>query len=310
MDFPIISALLLDERFKVKFETSVVALNEGIQRKHVWNVDYEDAKHWLGRVWEEVSNSLYNQYYPCGGSEIYRTWSDNDPRHNLPVNQLSYAPGYVKKLKAVKKAPELKPYLQALEEAAVLAELLKTVKPFIVKGRKPSENPVEKDVTNTGICPVCMKRQKLTFDSTLVAHGYTRPRDCGHIGMCMGHDYKAWELSPDGAIAFKSVMETLLKNRKQYLTQLQGSEMSELRETVQIHKTFGRYESEERVYLKGSREYERRRETLIYTTESAIHHLTTDIEEVTERITNWKAQPLMYGGAETQERWKSRLKKG
>jgi hypothetical protein len=27
-----------------------------------------------------------------------------------------------------------------------------------------------------------------------------------------------------------------------------------------------------------------------------------------EKVENWKAEPLKYGGAETQERWKAKLK--
>jgi hypothetical protein len=43
--------------------------------------------------------------------------------------------------------------------------------------------------------------------------------------------------------------------------------------------------------------------------ENSIRHITSDIENVEGRIGSWKAEPLMYGGAETQERWKSRMLK-
>lgn len=86
-----------------KIETAIRTLEEGIQNKHIWNVDYVAAKDVLTREFEKMEDVLYaplrDAYYPAGGSEVYKTWADNDPRFNIPIHQLNYAPGYVKKLK-------------------------------------------------------------------------------------------------------------------------------------------------------------------------------------------------------------------
>jgi hypothetical protein len=314
MDTPLLNAFVATEKYPgvERFETAIRTLEEGLAAQHIWNVDYVSAKDTLSRVSENVEKSLYgnirNLYYPCGGSEVYRTWADNDPRHRMGLVNFLNVPGFVKKMKTVKNAPELKTYIATLSEVAKLAELCNAVKPFIEKGRKPSENPVEKDVTNTGICPVCMRRQKLAFNGTMVAHGYTIKEGYGgRNGMCIGFGYKAWELAPDGAIAFRDGLVVLLGEMKDNLAKLEGNKYRVLKETVRVRKEFGRYEDEERVYERGTNEYEHRKHILIVDTENHIHHVTRDIEDLNVRIAGWKAQPLMYGGAETQERWKSKL---
>jgi hypothetical protein len=64
---------------------------------------------------------------------------------------------------------------------------------------------------------------------------------------------------------------------------------------------------ETKKYDRGTPDYERVKQSSIFSIESNIRFLTSDIETVTGRIENWKAEPLKYGGAETQERWKSRM---
>lgn len=162
---------------------------------------------------------------------------------------------------------------------------------------------------------MCMRRQKLTLDSKMVAHGYTIPRGWGgRNGMCIGHGYPAWEISPEGAIAFKKGMENYLAELNRVRDNLQNSKPPTLSEMVQVRKpkTMGgltslQYENERRTYDKGTPDYERVRKIELANTENAIRYITSDIEAVGARIDNWKAQPLMYGGAETQERWKSKM---
>jgi hypothetical protein len=316
MNLPLLSAFVAANKYPgvARFETAVQTLEDGMAEKHIWNVDYITSKDTLSRVAENAGDAAYEPlrmlYYPCGGSEIYRTWADNDPRQGMGLVQFMNTPGFVKKLLKVKDAPELKPYIAMLSEIAQLAELCKAVKPFIEKGRKPNPNPKEVDVTNTGICGVCMKRQKLTIESTLVAHGYTVPQGWGgRNGMCIGRGYKAWELSPEGGIAYKDSLENFLFELKLTLTKLQESRMSSLRETTQKRVSYGKYEDVVTVYEKGTPDYERLRKSGIFSTESTIRYVEGDLTMVTARIKNWKAEPLKFGGAETQERWKSKLLK-
>ncbi len=98
-----------------------------------------------------------------------------------------------------------------------------------------------------------------------------------------------------------------LKELNRMLDNLQNSKSPSLSETIQIRKGFGKYENERRTYDKGTPDYERIRRSELMNTENAIRYITSDIEAVGHRIENWKAEPLTYGGAETQERWKSRM---
>lgn len=314
MDIPVLSAFVAANKYPgvQRFELAIKTLEDGLAARHIWNVDYVTSKDTLSRTAEDAERSAYDSirdfYYPCGGSELYKTWANNDPRHSMGLVQFLNAPGLVKKLKTVKNAPELEPYIAMLSDIAQLAELCKSVKPLIEKGRKPNPNPKEVDVTNTGICPVCMKRQKLTFSSEMVAHGYTVPQGYGgRNGMCIGHGYKAWELSPEGAIAFRDGMVNFLADLKRTLKNLEEGNYPELEEKVMVRTGFGKSEPEIRKYAKGSEDYERVRKSSIFSTESNIRYVTSDIEQVSARVKNWKAQPLKYGGAETQKRWESKM---
>ena len=308
MNLPKLTAFAETENRTDRFEIAIKILEDGLANKHIWNVDYVEAKDGLSGLTHRALEAAAEWYLK---QDPRPTWESNDPRwmvwytpdfHNMP--------GAVKKLMKYKgtMGAGFDNELAVMVEIAQLAELVKAVKPFIVKGRKPSENPTEKDESNTGECPVCMKRQKLTFEGTMVAHGYTIPRGWGgRNGMCMGRGYKAWELSPDGAVAFKKMMESYLKDLKKLLVNLKGSKSPSLSEKVSIRKGFGHYEDETHTYNKGTPEYERIRETEIFKAGNAIDSITTSITEVGDRISNWKAQPLAFGGAETQERWKSRM---
>jgi hypothetical protein len=200
-----------------------------------------------------------------------------------------------------------------MEEAAVLAELVKNVKPYIVKGRKPpvltDEQKVqaERDKLNTGICPVCMRRQKLTFDGSLVAHVYELKWGMRN-GVCFGHGYKAWELSPEGAIEFVTALKNSLKNLKAHLIKLEAGEVDLVMGTKRVkEKQFGYSREVPCEYHKGEEGFEEALVTTIAMTRRDIVGIKGTIPEVETRVQSWKAQPLQFGGAETQDRWKSRL---
>jgi len=297
-----------------RFEKAIKTLEDGLANKHIWNVDYVDAKDTLSNAADKALDAAYaplRTFYYHEGGERWRSWEHNDPRHNLGLSQFLYAPSFLLKLKKVKDAPELKPYIAMLTEIAQVAELVKAVKPFIEKGRKPNPNAVEPDYSNTGICPVCMRRQKLTLDSLMVAHGYTVPRGWGgRNGMCIGRGHQAWELSPEGTIYYKGILESALKSNKNSLKKLLNGEIAELSETVRVRKGFGSFEDERRTYKKGEPGYDRVFKSEQFQFESNIRSLTSEISGLDTRIKAWKKEPLKYGGAETQKRWESKLLNG
>src|ERR1700739_27094 len=299
-----------------RFEVNIQKLQKGLDEKHIWNVDFVEAKDALVRLCDEAKEAKAMEWLRSEKAKDRDTrYAPDDVRWSVYYTpQVSNMPGAYKRLLkfvGTGEGPEFDSAVEMFGEIAQVAELIKSLKPYIEKGRKPSENPKEVDVTNTGICPVCFKRHKLSFNSTLVAHGYTIPRGWGgRNGMCMGHGFKAWELAPDGALAFKEAMEKLLANMEKQLADYKASNHEELKDKVRVRKgegLYARYVDEVRTYAKGTREYERIRESSIYSLESSIRYITSDLETITSRIANWKPEPLKYGGAETQERFKSRL---
>ncbi len=294
------------------FEKAIRTLEDGLANKHIWNVDFAEAKERLGRIAEEAMKKSSEAYRNANRGRM--SWDSSDPRWGIVYHpQFFNTPGAFKNItKRVnslgKESPDFYTFLTVLGEIAQVAELVKAVKPYIEKGRKPSDNPKEVDYTNTGLCSVCGHRQKLNLNGTLVAHGYTLERNWGgRAGICYGTGYKAWELAPDGAIEYKVSMVQYLENTESYLAKLKAGEFEELEEMVEVRVRPGVYKDERRVYAKGTEEYSKVLNSKIGKASQTIDYLHNDIEMFTERIESWKPQPLKYGGAETQERWKSKL---
>ena len=314
-----------------RFEEAKKTLVDGIANQVIYNPEYVQAKdsiRWaLDFAFRRMHDAIIEaqrakafEYF--AGSYDYWDFSMSFDAASVPKQYRTLTKKFNKYTPGKDAGPEqeglnaIYRYMDVLTDAMSMVNLLKEAKPFIVKGRNPpvltdqQRQQQEADLKNTGICPVCMRRQKLNFEGQMVAHGYTIPRGWGgRNGMCMGHGYKAWELAPDGAIAYKASMEVFLADLKKLEDNLRNSRSPSLSEKVRVRKNFGQYEDELRTYERGSAPYEKIRTSNLYSTESSIHYITEDIETITGLIANWKAQPLKYGGAETQERWKSRLLK-
>lgn len=297
MNLPLFTAHAESRNRLERFETAIATLESGLDSKHVWNVDYENAKFALSDLAETAMYSAAKVY--TDETRETRQRQDNDPRWmTVYTPQFMHVPGAVKKLEKIEKSePALGQFLAMLREIAQVVELFKSVKPFIEKGRKPSETLKEVDLTNTGICPVCGKRQKLTSNGDMVAHGYTLPDGWGgRNGMCFGHQYPAFELSNAGAIAYVEFLKRMLTNRQTALASHQNKEHNELHETVRVRMGAGQYEDQTHTYLRGTDAYERLRARAIWSLEGDIRSITSSIKMYAELVTNWKLQPLMYGG--------------
>jgi hypothetical protein len=220
MNSPIIESYLAlsqtPDRDLAKFEKYTIELEQGITNKHIWNTDVNDAKYYLSRLCDEVlkkaSEPWVTAWHATRGEHNWpRGWSDTDPREYVIYHpQFSNTPGAAKRLgKFYGQDANMDKFIDAIREVAKVAEMFKTVKPFIEKGRKPNPNAKEKDLTNTGICAICFARQKLTISGTLVAHGFIL-RWGSRDGICYGMGHKAWELSPAGS---RELPKRLFSNR-------------------------------------------------------------------------------------------------
>jgi hypothetical protein len=314
MNIPAFTATVPANRIE-RFETAIKTIEDGLANKHIWNVDFVASKSNLTSL-AESALGIASQPYSDETREARRGsggWDNADPRWMVVYEpQFSNTPGAYKKLQKYEgKNPKLDIFIQMMKEVASVALLVKEVKPFIVMGRKPSENPVEKDVTNTGHCSVCGKMHKLTFNGLLVDHGYVLNRNWGgRAGICFGAKYPAFELSPEGAIDYKAEMEMVKERKEGELVKLQGKEVPSLTKMTRVRKGFGQFEDVKTTHERGTAEYEHLLVIEVMSTEREIKWLTDDIEVFTERIAKWQKKPLQHGGAETQPRWQSRLLKG
>lgn len=292
-----------------KFKANLAIFEQAKADQKIYNVDFENAKYWVHQGCEyalEVAAEAWRERY----RQSTQSYQNNDPRWNIGymVSPL-HAQGFYNKLKKYENDPAVKAYMEVLEEVAQIGALEKEIKPFIVKGRKPSgKPPVELDLSNTGICPVCFKRQKLTFDSKMVDHGYTVPHGWGgRNGHCLGFKHAPYELSNEGVIYYKGILEGQQKRNADYIARLKAGEIPEFERRFKTYKGPGKWEPVVEVIKKGEPRYDEIVSAEIAKTEQEQKFLESDIVKADKLIKDWTLQPLKYGGPETQERWKHRL---
>jgi hypothetical protein len=148
----------------------------------------------------------------------------------------------VKKAKQARKDQTLNyPYHNEAQVAAVaavkaflarwepLCEKFLSLKPLIVKGRTPNENPrsvPERTIENTGTCGICGRNIKMR-GKMLVDHGYTKGYGFRN-GICFGAHFQPIETSPEVLQAYLDFctkrlasMPAAIRAEQDYLTKLE-----------------------------------------------------------------------------------------
>lgn len=113
---------------------SAQLLENGVVQQKIYNADYVEAKQNLQRAFEKAND--YFSHNEVDSRSFYEK--------HININQPSYLhniAGYLKK-KSKDQDPEIQKYVEFLKGWLPLAELLESVKTYVVKGRKPSENLV------------------------------------------------------------------------------------------------------------------------------------------------------------------------
>lgn len=176
-----------------------------------------------------------------------------------------------------------------LKKVETLVTLLEEVKPLVVKGRKPAENPKENERTleNTGTCGVCGRNIKL-WNGIVYDHGYELPwighGDGTRTTGCFGVGYKPIETSPEVLVAYKAHLEWRLKSLPGMIAEADEW----LRENP---NPFGnRYPmgDEQVAILKTFRAREHRRFSL----QQELDYLTARVPELEELIVSWVPRAL------------------
>lgn len=122
-----------------KFQSALKQLEQGIADKQIWNTDFENVKYWVSRGVEYALDEAaepWRELYRQGKRDHYK---EGDPRWNIGYSTSPlHAKGYYTRLLKYKDQSEVASYLEVLGEVAQVGELLKQIKPFIQKGRKPA----------------------------------------------------------------------------------------------------------------------------------------------------------------------------
>jgi hypothetical protein len=135
-----------------------------------------------------------------------------------------------------------------------------------------------------GTCPVCFGEWKLR-KMVMVHHGYRVPHGFFQ-GDCYGVGWTPWELSPDGNIAYvESALQPDLESSTEFLRQLRSGEIQELR--VEVRLGFGERKMKVLTPADG-REFQEQVRIHAINTENHIRHLTKDIAERVQQISQWR----------------------
>ena len=188
----------------------------------IWNMEHVGIKEALGRwIWEIDDHSAY---------ELRRA-VENRFERALPGG-IIISNGHdlliaVKKLRKIQgmtgigSVKTIDAFLEFWAPYIAVAEMLVAVKPFIVKGRKPAENPSEnaRTIDHTGTCGCCNRNIKMNAGSQMWDHGYEiegrgRGMHGGYGykvgGSCFGVGYEPIEVSSKVWIDMQADLECKL----------------------------------------------------------------------------------------------------
>jgi hypothetical protein len=224
----------------------------------------------------------------------------DDCRDNIgyafQMNQAAKMSRSLKKLSADKITLGITEYITTLDQIDAVWKWLQSVKPIIMKGRKPAENPKPIDITNTGHCAVCEDRFKLERHGkrAMVHHGFRISDRMGNYfghraGKCFGTGYQPYELSNQANKEYKYFLQQELKEVEADLADLKASVPDTL--DVQEYKK-GIAFPVSVPYARGTKKYEQERQHRIFQTESEIRWLNEQIPYQQVRIDTWRLQTL------------------
>lgn len=132
---------------------------------------------------------------------------------------------------------------------------------------------------NTGTCSVCLRNIKIKTPRSLADHGYSLLSGWGRSEKCPGADYPPYEVSPEGAIAYRDLLRTLIAEKKAAKDKpapdpivIPGPPR------LRIPSTSPDYPKAERAYREGL--------------DAALRTMTMDLRDVEERLPKWQPRPL------------------
>jgi hypothetical protein len=280
---------------------------EGIQNQMIWNVDFVSAKENLSRGIDAVVSKIFDASLPDywrireldvtekGNYELQERMYKVHDEFSLSC-QMNQAAGRIKRLEKFMDFKDVPYYVEVLKEVVLLHEACNIVKPFVKKGRKPAENSVPFDFTNTGQCAICGKIQKMTGNKKMVHHGFEISGGTGHYygfrsGSCFGVGYEPRELSCTANLAYIPVLEKNLVSAQAQLARLQNNELDThvaIRQRREGHRMVD-YKVE---YQRGTPEYTSINQNAINQAQFEIRGLDQEIMLQKHNVSIWERKPL------------------
>lgn len=137
----------------------------------------------------------------------------------------------------------------------------------------------------TGSCPACMQNVKLTSRQLIMRHGWQVVGTGGwhgygswHTSSCFGHGYLPFELSKEGAVAYRAAVQETLKMIEKRLRELQSGD-------PEIRHRKG-------VIGPGHSQYAKAKAKALANAEQGLSSIRDDLRTLDARIAGWSQQPL------------------
>lgn len=195
-------------------------LYKAMENEKIYNPDFQSLKSGLNREFDKLRDHYIEPFRGLGNApDSGVIWDTGYSLHeaNASLKRLQKRCGEI----APERQQAFGELLDLYEEARGVWHMIQTIKPFIVKGRKPSDKPRKtppRTLDNTGTCAVCGQNVKMS-GKVLVAHGYTIRRGWQE-GNCFGVRHQPIEISPEGAEAYLKFLERVLHNTNNTIGQL------------------------------------------------------------------------------------------
>lgn len=287
-----------------RFQELIATLEAGLVAKKIWNVQVVDAKFSISNLIDDAAKFYSEPFYAQKRNQS-ANWVNGDPRYDISMfMNTTSAPKLLRNLTKQNgyNDPIILEYMEFLKEVVAIGTLIKAIKPFVVKGRRPVEKTPEQiqdETFNTGVCAICANRQKLDGNVAMVMHGY-QMSDYNHagyrVGKCFGVGYKPYELSNEANVAFAPVLEN---HRKDIAVAIKTWKSGKIT-TLDVMKD--KWENHKRTEVKVTYtleanpvEFNREKEGRIARLESQLRMVKADIVTNNAKIEGWTLQPLAYG---------------
>ena len=258
------------------------ALDNAVEARAIYNVDFIELKYQASKRMELDQVAVQKIYLDVDYED--RNEVDGEIYYNIGYSPVQGPSRKFANFVAAAPAGDVKTAALAFVKTwAPIAVKFKEIKPFVIKGRKPSDTPrktPERTIENTGTCPVCGQNVKLK-DGQMVSHGY-QVRWNQFVGNCFGVREQALEVSDSGLRNYLNLV--LIPTQADLTKQVTEHEASEL--NVPSPWRRGRFID------PGEEGYDRARHSHIERTKNDIKFIGKDIETFRVRIQEWKATKL------------------